>query len=68
MKALEPLGLDVINWDCLGEDNYQTVAIIIVARWKSEVICMQDCRVRFQEGEQAGLTNLLNLLEKHGLK
>lgn len=29
---------------------------------------MQDCRVQFQEGEQAGLTNLLNLLEKRSLK
>lgn len=68
MKTLEPLGLDVINWDCLGWDNYKTVAIIIAAHWKSAVICMQDCRVQFQEGEQAGLTNLLNLLEKHSLK
>lgn len=68
MKTLEPLGLDVINWDCLGWDNYKTVAIIIAAHWKSGVIYMQDCRVRFQEGEQAGLTNLLNLLEKHSLK
>lgn len=29
MKMLEPLGLEVINGDCLGWDNYKRVAIIV---------------------------------------